>query len=731
MLYAVESNKLVSIDSAGVITAVGTLDTSLGRVSMAENGLLPAGIGGNQICIVDGVNSYIYDVSTQIFTKLVDIPALQATAVLGTSTGPVISVTVTNPGSGYSQATPPTATITDATGTLATLHVNLGYSISDCGLTGGDVTDTPVINITDPTGTGAIITPVVNNGHLSSFTIVNGGSGYTNPVLTITNAPTSSIYAVLNTASGGSIISIDVTAGGSGYTAPVVVISTGTATATATISIKTITSITVTAGGSGYINPPAVTIVGAGGPTVATATVVNSSITAITITSGGSNYTGTPTVTISAPEGVSVPASPQHVEYIDGYFIITNGTMSAFASELYNGLLWNALATTPVQSASDNIAGLLNLHEQLFFVKQLTTEVFYNNSTATSLGFPFSRMQGAVIDYGTPAPWSVARGNNSAFFLASERDGDNNPCFVGVVELRGYTPVPITPQSIVYKMSQSTDLSQCFGFCYSDEGHTFYQITNPVDDWTFLYDTTTQMCHERSTANLADDLVHRDRANCYVRFNGLHLVGDVYTGNLYEISSKYNTDAGIPITSVQTTQHLMDKDWLDDVFIGELQIDIESGVGLNDVSSPARAFASLSGGGVSGVALTYNGADYTVAPTVIIQSVDGNGSGATATATVASGSVTSVNVVTPGTGYTSTPLVIFAVSEVTPVAGLSISKDGGKTWGAESIRSMGKIGEYRRRLLWRSVGRSKDKVFRLRISSPVKRIIMGWYAEAG
>jgi hypothetical protein len=729
-LYAVESNKLVSVSASGVASVVGSLNTSTGRVSMSENGLLSAGIGGNQICIVDGVNGYIYDVVTQTFTVVSNIPAVQATAAATVSTSPIQSVTVTAGGSGYSAGVPPTASVAGGGGSGAVLQVVLGFPIFSVNFSGSlATTGTPVITVTDPTGTGAIITPVVVSNSISSVVVTAAGNGYTNPTLTITNTPGLLLTPTLNTPNG-SVISVNVTAGGSGYSAPVVTFSSGAATATATVSSKTITSITVTVGGSGYINPPAVTVTGTGGTTTAVATVVNSSVTAITITSGGTGYTGPdPTVTLSVPTGTVFPTTPQHVEFIDGYFIITNGTMNAYASELFNGLLWNALATTPVQAFSDNVQNVVNLHQQLFFIKQVTSEVFYNNATATALGFPFSRMQGAVIDYGTPAPWTVAKGAGSAFFLANERDGDN-ACFVGVVQLNGYTPVPITPQAIVYKMGQSTDLSQCFGFCYSDkEGHTFYQITNPVDDWTFLYDTTTQMWHERSTATLIDDFVHRDNANCYVNAYGMHLVGDVNTGNLYEVNSKFNTDLGVPIISDQITQHIIDNSSLEDVFIGELQIDIESGVGLSDVSSPATAFTTLTADSVTDITITYNGADYTVVPTVFLLSADGNGTGATATATVTYGSVTDILVTAGGSGYTSAPQVVFAVPEVVPTGGLSRSKDGGKTFGPESIRSMGKIGEFRKRLLWRSLGRTKNLVWRLRISSPVKKIVMGWYAE--
>ena len=129
------------------------------------------------------------------------------------------------------------------------------------------------------------------------------------------------------------------------------------------------------------------------------------------------------------------PITPTHVEFIDGYFVAIDNSMSFWTSEIYNGLLWNPITQNPVQAASDNIQALLNLHQQLFFIKQYTTEVYYNTGTPTSQGSPFSRMSGAVIDFGTPAPWSVARGANSAFFLATERVDDGGS-FVGVVELQ-------------------------------------------------------------------------------------------------------------------------------------------------------------------------------------------------------------------------------------------------------------------------------------------------------
>lgn len=70
----------------------------------------------------------------------------------------------------------------------------------------------------------------------------------------------------------------------------------------------------------------------------------------------------------------------------------------------------------------------------------------------------------------------------------------------------------------------------------------------------------------------------------------------------------------------------------------------------------ASATASISAGGVSGIAVV-TGGDYGSTPTVIISG--GGGSGATATATLTGTAITSFTVTNPGTGYTSAPTVSF------------------------------------------------------------------------
>ena len=65
-----------------------------------------------------------------------------------------------------------------------------------------------------------------------------------------------------------------------------------------------------------------------------------------------------------------------------------------------------------------------------------------------------------------------------------------------------------------------------------------------------------------------------------------------------------------------------------------------------------------------------------------------------------------------------------------PQAWLSWSKNDGKTFGNEIARSTGLIGEYDARCVWRFLGESRDWLFRLRVSDPVKWIVQGAGAKA-
>jgi hypothetical protein len=403
--------------------------------------------------------------------------------------------------------------------------------------------------------------------------------------------------------------------------------------------------------------------------------------------------------TIVVHPSANFPRPAVAAAYMDGYVIATSGNMGITVSELYDLSTFNGLAIAAAISSPDNIKNLVNLHQQLFIIKEYSTEVWYNTGTATQDGCPFSRVPGAVIDYGTAATHSVTRGNNAIYFLANQRISDGSGSLYGVVELNNYTPTLVSPPQIVYRINQMTDIANAQAYFYGDEGHAFYVLTFPTDNVTLVYDTTTQQWHERSTYTTkkyvtfdtdgspsysVSDILTQNRhlSNCYAFFAGKNLVGDYRTGNIYEMSSHYYTDNSEPIVLERVSPIIFDNRDKENVYISRIIVDGEEGVGDSSLYQSPVGVGYLADGSYYADGSIFAGA---------FEMTDSVGSA--------------------------------------PQIALSWSDDSGKTWSNEYESSMGRIGEYKSRAIWRRLGFAKDRVFRLRCSAPVKKIFTGAYIE--
>lgn len=60
---------------------------------------------------------------------------------------------------------------------------------------------------------------------------------------------------------------------------------------------------------------------------------------------------------------------------------------------------------------------------------------------------------------------------------------------------------------------------------------------------------------------------------------------------------------------------------------------------------------------------------------------------------------------------------------------LQYSDDGGHRWSNEMWRSMGQIGEYRTRAIWRKLGRARNRQMKIRITDAVRRLVISYFAD--
>ncbi len=160
----------------------------------------------------------------------------------------VVSVDVLNPGSGYS--TMPTVGFYGGSGTGAAGYATGSVDhIVPTGSATEFLTEAPMVHLIGGGGSGATAVANIVNGQIASYTVTNGGSGYTSAPLVVLTRDTSDLlytsYVPFFAGNGT----------GTGSSNPF-----GTAAATLNVS-----KIELTSGGSGYSTAPNVSLLYGGG----------------------------------------------------------------------------------------------------------------------------------------------------------------------------------------------------------------------------------------------------------------------------------------------------------------------------------------------------------------------------------------------------------------------------------------------------------------------------------
>lgn len=252
--------------------------------------------------------------------------------------GAIGSLTLVNGGAGFTLA--PTLAISGGGGSGATATATLrGTTVLTLTVatTNASFTDVPAVAITGGAGAGATGIALLTHTTVASVTIDAGGTGYTGATCTFAapvdqngNLIPGGVAATGTVSlSGTAVSSISVTGAGSGYiNRPTVIISgdgTG-ATAHAVLTGTSLASLVLTGTGADYTTPPAVTITGGGGAATATSGLAPTTIASVALGSAGSGYTA-PVVALSGGGGSGASVTAALVSGVLSTVTITlNGT---------------------------------------------------------------------------------------------------------------------------------------------------------------------------------------------------------------------------------------------------------------------------------------------------------------------------------------------------------------------------------------------------------------------
>jgi hypothetical protein len=361
------------------------------------------------------------------------------------------------------------------------------------------------------------------------------------------------------------------------------------------------------------------------------------------------------------------------VGYLDGYFVFNEpNSQRVWVTALLDGTSIDPLDFASAEGSPDGLVSLIIDHREAWLFGTNSVEVWYNSGEAD---FPLSRIQGAYNEIGCIAPYSVAKMDNSVFWLGADARGQ------GIVyRAQGYQGVRVSTHAVEYAIQQYGNLADATGYTYQQDGHTFYVLNFTDADTTWVYDAATGAWHERAAYRNGD--FKRHRGNCHTRFDGQPLIGDYENGNIYAFSLDVFSDNGATQKWLRSWRALpTGANNLKRSTHHSLQIDCETGVGLNG----------------------YGQEDYDYLGT---QSLD----------------------------ILETESGSSIILEFTPTVGavpqlmMRWSDDGGHTYTEPRTASMGRIGRYGTRTIFRRLGMTtklRDRVYEISGTDPVKVAING------
>lgn len=358
--------------------------------------------------------------------------------------------------------------------------------------------------------------------------------------------------------------------------------------------------------------------------------------TTLVVVDGANGYdlTGTTFAPRSVDNGFT---GGTNVGFLDGLLVSNQpGTQYFWISGSYTDAV-DGLDFAAAEGSPDVLVTNLVSNRDLWNFGATSTEVFFDSGNAD---FPIERIQGAFIEHGCAAKWSPAKLDNTVFWLGGDERGNGT-----VWAARGYQPQRISTHAIEIAIQGYSRIDDATAYTYQQDGHGFYVLNFPSGGTTWVYDTATNLWHERVWLNALGEEA-RHRADCHAFAYGTHVVGDWETGNIYELDPDTLTDNGDEILRLRTAPHLTNE--LNRVFYHSFQLDAEAGTG------------------------------------------------------------------TDGTNQGNDPQLM-----------LQWSDDGGHSWSNEHWVSLGKIGQTKARAIWRRLGQSRDRVFRVKMTDPARLTIFG------
>jgi len=335
---------------------------------------------------------------------------------------------------------------------------------------------------------------------------------------------------------------------------------------------------------------------------------------------------------------------PSSVVFIGGYTIINNTYLDPtisfpptttlwYFSDLYDANTWDTtIRIGSAELSADPITKMARVADSIWMFGPRSYQVF---SISGDDRGPLTPQGGAASDYGCLAPSSVATFGDTVCWLGTTSKGG-----IMVYKSAGYSAERVSTHALEQALESYATVSDAVAFFYSQEGHSFYVLTFPDAEATWVYDMQTKMWHERASRIIGSGTLTRWEPLYSSAKLDRVFVGSTLNTKIFRLDlKKYNEWDDREILCLRSGP-VLDSDTQRVSHIAAV-FEMETGVGLT-------------------------------------------------------------------TGLGSDPKVMMRYSD-----------DGGHTWSSKYFESMGRMGEYRKRVIFRRLGMSRERVYEISVTDPV------------
>lgn len=371
--------------------------------------------------------------------------------------------------------------------------------------------------------------------------------------------------------------------------------------------------------------------------------------------------------TITKP---AIDFTPGYITFHDTYFISPSlGTNQWRISDSNDGSQWPSTSgyVGALQTKPDNCFAVIRFPSKgnmIFVMGSIVSEAWFD--TGAQL-FPYQRNNQFNIDYGCVSPATIAYMDEFVIWLGqSEKSGPI------VLYSDGGMPRKVSTDGVDFLFAQLQNPQDSQAFVYRQDGHLFYHLNFYSDNLSLFFDFLPN--GEVKVYNACDQLENYFIASKVAFFDNQYYFVSINNGNLYAFDTIFNTyqdtDANGTIQNYFIPRYRICKN---------IRTASQSYFIINDIGFTIETgetdYVQQIAGGLQSDFLLLDNTNFLLLSGQNFELLD---------------SVT--------------------LNNVAPVVALSLSYDGGATFGHKWEYQLNAIGNRRNRLMWWQCGISNDSV---------------------